>query len=85
MLIFCGSAATCAIANTHPFGTARLDRLRWDDWDPSEEPMLTIRLPSQMWRPDVDDPLEPISLRPAASGHRRPDAPDDSGHSTLAS
>ena len=81
MLIFMRIRGDVRHANTHPFGTApNATDFQWDDWEPRpEEPMLVDPTPSQMWRPDVDLPLEPDLTADSLVWAPPTDAPDDSG------
>jgi hypothetical protein len=81
MLIFMRIRGDVRHANTHPFGTTpNATDFQWDDWEPRpEEPMQADPTPSQMWRPDVDLPLEPGLTADSLVWAPPTDAPDDSG------
>ncbi len=81
MLIFMRIRGDVRHANTHPFGNApNAADFQWEDWEPrAEELMLADPTPSQMWRPDVDLPLDADLTADSLVWAPPTDAPDDSG------
>ena len=59
-LIFMRIRGDVQHANTHPFGAeSDPNEFQWDEWDSNtDDTMMIDPTPSQLWQPDIDDPLE---------------------------